>query len=38
MNNVALNNQEIELVFNNCECINIDTFAIIKNQIDFITI
>lgn len=28
MNNVSLTNQEIELVFNNCECINIDMLAI----------
>lgn len=34
MNNVSLNNQEIELVFNNCECINIDMCAIENLQFE----
>lgn len=34
MNDVALTNQEIELVFNNCECINIDMWAIENLQFE----
>lgn len=34
MNNVSLTNQEIELVFNNCECINIDMCAIENLQFE----
>ena len=34
MNNVSLTNQEIELVFNNCECINIDMLAIENFQFE----
>lgn len=34
MNDVSLTNQEIELVFNNCECINIDMWAIENLQFE----
>ena len=34
MNNVALNSNEIDLVFNNCECININICAIENLQFE----
>ena len=34
MNNVALNSNEIDLIFNNCECINIDACAIENLQFE----
>lgn len=34
MNNVALNSNEIDLVFNNCECININVCTIENLQFE----